>query len=131
MNLYQTYREQANIVVGYIAEAHSVDEWQMPANDQEGICIRQHTTFDERIAAARLCEAQLGLRIPTLVDGMDNAACEAFAAWPERIYIAARDGRITYTGGPGPYEFKPQEASDALRTLLASDLSVRGELRAQ
>ncbi len=129
MTLYQTYREQANIFVVYIAEAHSVDEWQMESNEQEGICIRQHTTFAERLAAARLCEQQLHLSIPTLVDGMDNAACDAFAAWPERIYIVGRDGRMAYIGGPGPYEFKPHEASEALRVLIGSETSTQGELK--
>jgi hypothetical protein len=105
--------------VVYIAEAHPVDGWQTESNEQEGICVPQHTTFKERCAAARLCEAKLGLGIPTLVDGMDNAAAEAFSAWPERIYIIGSDGRIAYKGGPGPYEFNPQEASEALGRLLS------------
>lgn len=110
----------------YIAEAHSVDEWQTESNEQEGICIRQHTTFAERAAAARLCAERLALSIPTLVDSMDNAACERFAAWPERIYIMGRDGCIAYKGGPGPYEFKPQEAEIVLRHLLQTDPTSQG-----
>lgn len=90
----------------------------MESNEAEQICIRQHTTFEERLAAARLCEERLGLTIPTLVDAMDNRACELFAAWPERIYIAGTDGRIAFAGGPGPYEFHPEAAEAALRALL-------------
>ena len=102
----------------YIAEAHPVDEWQMDSNETEGICIRQHTTFEERLAAARLCAERLGLTIPTLVDSMDDRASELFAAWPERIYIAGTDGRIAFKGGPGPDEFRPEAAEAALRELL-------------
>ena len=116
--MYQTYRDRANIFIVYIAEAHAVNEWQMESNETEGICVPQHTTFAERLAAARLCEQRLAMTIPTLVDAMDNAVCEAFAAWPERIYIVGADGRITYKGGPGPYEFKPDEASEAMRQVL-------------
>jgi len=48
---------------------------------------------------------------------MDNAAAEVFAAWPERIYILNK-GKIHYKGGPGPYEFNPEEAKESLIQLL-------------
>jgi len=48
---------------------------------------------------------------------MDNAAAEVFAAWPERIYILNK-GKIHYKGGPGPYEFNPEEAKESLMQLL-------------
>jgi Iodothyronine deiodinase len=90
----------------------------MADNDAEGICIPQHKTFEERLDAARLCEQRLGLTIPTLIDAMDNAACEWFAAWPERIYVAGRDGRIMYKGAPGPWGFDTDAAEVAVRRLL-------------
>jgi hypothetical protein len=122
--LYRAYGERASIYVVYIAEAHAVDEWQMDSNEAEEIRIRQHATFEERLAAARLCEQRLGLSIPTLVDHIDNCASEKFAAWPERIYIAGPDGRIVFAGGPGPYEFSPEAAEAALCSLLdASELT--------
>jgi type I thyroxine 5'-deiodinase len=58
------------------------------------------------------------LQIPTLVDGMDDAAVEAFSAWPERIYIVNRDGQIHYRGEPGPRGFNPGEAKASLIALL-------------
>ena len=91
----------------------------MESNAQEGICIPQHTSFVERLAAARLCEQRLKLTIPTLVDAMDNAVSRQFAAWPERIYIIGTDGRIAFKGGPGPYGFEPNAAAEALEALLA------------
>jgi len=33
----------------------------------------------------------------------NNAASEAFAASPERIYVVGVDGRIAFKGGPGPW----------------------------
>jgi hypothetical protein len=116
--MYRTYGDRATIVVIYISEAHAVDEWQMESNEQEGICLNQHSTFAERLAAARLCAERLGLTIPTLVDAMDNAACEWFAAWPERIYVIGTDGRIAFKTGPGPYEFDTAAAEAALCELL-------------
>jgi type I thyroxine 5'-deiodinase len=51
---------------------------------------------------------------------MDGRAEKAYAAWPERIYIIERGGRIIYKGGLGPFEFKPEEAAEALRRHLAA-----------
>jgi len=43
---------------------------------------------------------------------------EAFAAWPERIYVVDAHGRIAHAGGPGPFEFDPDAAAAALDELL-------------
>ena len=109
--------DRARFFIVYIAEAHSNDGWQIASNEAAGIRIAQHTDFDERWAAARLCAARLGLSIPTLVDSMDDAACEAFSAWPERMYILD-GGRIHYRGGQGPYDFDVPEARASLLELL-------------
>lgn len=109
---------RADFRLVYIAEAHPVDGWQTSSNEEEGIRIRQHTTLEERLAAARLCHEKLGLRLPVLVDRLDDRAAKAFAAWPERIYIIAPDGSIHYKGGPGPYEFDPAEARASLEEWL-------------
>ena len=116
--MYQTYRGKAAVFLVYIAEAHSAGGWQEQSNLDEGVVINQHTTFEERAAAARLLDEEMKLGIPTLVDGLDNAAAEAFAAWPERIYVIGRDGRIAFKGGPGPYGFSPEEAAEALDCLV-------------
>ena len=55
--------------------------------------------------------------MPVLVDAMDDAVSEAFAAWPERLYVAAR-GRLAYVGGPGPFEFDPDAAAGVLAEVL-------------
>jgi Iodothyronine deiodinase len=102
----------------YIAEAHATDEWQLEANEKERVLVAQHATLGERFAAAREGAERLGLTLPVLVDGMDNAVSEAFAAWPERIFIAGPDGRIAFAGGPGPWEFDPGAATAALEKIL-------------
>ena len=62
---------------------------------------------------------RLKFRMPVAVDGMDNHADAAFAAWPERIYIVSPDGRVAYKGGMGPFEFDVKEAGKSLSVLLA------------
>ena len=111
-------RDRANVVFVYIAEAHALDEWQMQSNVDEGVLLRQHVTIDERFAAAREGVQRLGLTMPVLVDGMDDAVSAAFAAWPERLYVAEPGGRLVYVGGPGPFEFDPDAAAASLAEML-------------
>ena len=49
---------------------------------------------------------------------MDDGACKAFSAWPERIYILDREGKIAYQGGHGPFDFRVDEAGEALASLV-------------
>jgi Iodothyronine deiodinase len=116
--LYQRVRGRASVVFVYIAEAHALDEWQMEANVDEDVLLPQHVTLDERFAAARVGVERLGLTMPVLVDGMDDAVSDAFAAWPERLYVAAPGSRLAFVGGPGPFEFDPDAAAAALEELL-------------
>ena len=118
--MYEAFRDRAELYVVYIAEAHAEDGWQTSSNRAEGVVIHQHTTLDERRRAAQRCARELGLTIPMLIDGMDDAACRAFSAWPERIYLLGGDGRIAYQGGHGPYDFDPDQAREALEELLRS-----------
>lgn len=90
----------------------------MASNEEEGIRVLQQTSLEERVDAARAAAARLQLTMPILVDGMDDAASAAFAAWPERIVIVDRDGRIAYPGAPGPYGFSPEEAEVCLAGML-------------
>ena len=102
----------------YIAEAHATDGWQMQSNVDEGVLVANHVTIEDRFAAARAGVERLGLTMPVLVDRMDDAAGSAFAAWPERIYVVDSAGHIAYAGGPGPFEFDPDAAAEALAELL-------------
>ena len=102
----------------YIAEAHATDGWQMQSNLDEDVLVANHVTIDDRFAAARASVERLGLTMPVLVDRMDDAVSNAFAAWPERIYVVDAAGRIAHEGGPGPFEFDPDAAAAALEDLL-------------
>ncbi len=116
--MHDQFKDQALFYVIYIAEAHAVDEWQISSNEQAGIRLKQHSKFVQRLAAAQLCAQELELRIPTLVDSMDNLASEVFASWPERIYIIDKGGKVYYRGGYGPYDYNPTEARESLVELL-------------
>jgi Iodothyronine deiodinase len=116
--MYRQFRAQAAFFFVYIAEAHTTDGWQLQSNLDDDVLLPNHITVAERFTAAREGVARLGLTLPVLVDDMDDAVSEAFAAWPERIYVVGSDARIVFAGGPGPFEFDPDAAAVALAALI-------------
>jgi type I thyroxine 5'-deiodinase len=101
-----------------VAEAHPVDEWQMDANVEDGVLLAQQTTLADRRTAALEAAARLSLTMPVLVDRMDDAAADAFAAWPERLVVIDRAARIADPGIPGPFGFDPDAADSHLAQLI-------------
>ena len=116
--LYKSYRDRVAIYVVYIREAHPEDGWQVPANVREKVVFTQPKTFEERTHVAKTFCTKLKLSIPCLIDGLDDKVNRAYAAWPDRLYVIGRDGKIVYKSGPGPRGFKPAEAEQALRDYL-------------
>ena len=102
----------------------------MDVNCENDICYTQPTTLAERVAIARDFAARFDYPLPLAVDDMDNAAEEAFAAWPERLYIVGGDGRIAYKGGLGPFDYEPGEVRAWLETEFPSPDSAARSRRA-
>ena len=102
----------------YIREAHPSNGWQVPANRSAGIIFEQPTTLLEREEVAESCQLGLDISIPMLIDDMDNTAEEAYAAWPDRIYVVDTNGRIGYKGAPGPGGFNPRQMARELKNIL-------------
>jgi hypothetical protein len=78
-----------------------------PANEREGISIKDPTTFDERLKLAHKACTALNIKIPCLVDTMDDTVNKAYAGWPDRVYVVGADGKIAVAGGQGPQGFAP------------------------
>jgi type I thyroxine 5'-deiodinase len=90
----------------------------MPVNERDGVVYKQPKKEEERAKVAGECQKGLKLSMPMLIDGMDNKVNEAYTAWPDRLYIVGKDGKVAYKGGPGPGGFNPREMEQALARVL-------------
>ena len=107
-------------LVVYIQEAHPEDGWQMQINTDEDVVYDQPTTFDEREHVAEACSTGLDLKIPTLIDDMENSTDLAYSALPDRLYLIGTDGRIAYKSGAGPMGFRPDDFEAAIKDYLGN-----------
>ncbi len=72
-------------------------------------------TVADREETAAMCVVRLAIKLPALVDGIDNRTERAYTGWPDRLYLVGTDGRIRYKSAPGPYGFSTKDLEDALR----------------
>ncbi|PYU74099.1 MAG: hypothetical protein DMG49_05200 [Acidobacteria bacterium] len=70
--------------------------------------------MEQRVIIANDFTKRFKFPLPFGVDDMSNAANDAYAAWPERIYIIDESGHIAYRGGIGPFHYRPGEAREWL-----------------
>ena len=128
------FSAHVDFVTIYVEEAHASDEWGFASGPQ----LAQARSLSERLQAARLFLNET----PSFdggnlwVDGMDNAACIAYAALPERLYVI-QDGvcacveacHVTPTlsgrGGYSTIVFKCRVCACAKRTAAAARESLR------
>lgn len=113
--IYDQYRDRVAFFCIYIQEAHPEDEWQVLPNISEGVVYTQPKTEGERAAVAEACVLHLNLRMPMLLDEMNNAVDSAYAALPERLYVIDTEGRICYRSEPGPWGFTPDAWEKAIQ----------------
>jgi hypothetical protein len=114
VQIYEDYKDHVDFLTVYVREAHPTDEWQMKSNVKDDVCYAQPKTLEQRVAIANDFTRRFKFPLPFGIDDMGNAANDAYAAWPERIYIIDESGHVAYRGGMGPFNYKPQEAREWL-----------------
>jgi len=112
--LVDDFKDRVNFLFVYIREAHPSDSnWADPKVE-----LKDPKSDEERSEAAKKCASALSMKIPSVVDGLDDGVNMKYCAWPERMYVIGLDGKIAYKGAPGPFGFKPKEARAALEKVL-------------
>jgi thiol-disulfide isomerase/thioredoxin len=116
--LYAPYKDRAHFYFIYIEEAHTSDAWQMKSNERDGVVYPQARTLQERVKVGSTCAGALKIPFPMLVDEMDDRTEHAYRAWPTRVYVVDKDGRIAFKSGPGPFGFIVEEVKPGLERAL-------------
>jgi hypothetical protein len=119
-SLYREYQDRVAFYVVYIEEAHPIDAWQVDDNLEDDVLVASTRSLDERVDVAGVCMTKLGIELPAVVDGPDNAVERAYTGWPDRLYVIDRNGAIAHKSAAGPFGFKPAEVAAVLKRLMPS-----------
>jgi len=82
--------------------------------DKDDVCYAQPKTLEQRLVIANDFTKRFKFPLPFGIDDMSNAANDAYAAWPERLYVIDESGHIAYRGGMGPFNYNPAEVREWL-----------------
>jgi hypothetical protein len=117
-DLADMYKNKVEFVLVYVREAHPSDALPVEENVEQGIALSDPKTLEEKQNHASMCIRDLNVRFTTLVDGMDNKIEQEYSAWPTRLYLIGRDGRVAWKSKPGPNGFVAAELAVAIEGEL-------------
>jgi hypothetical protein len=116
--IWERHRDRVDFVVVYIREAHPEEGWVVNHNRDQDIRVNDPTTDDERHKVATECALRLQIKIPVVVDAVDDSIAAAYGALPDRLYLIGQGGSVAFQGDAGPWGFNP----DALDKAIESEL---------
>jgi Iodothyronine deiodinase len=117
----ERYTGRVAFFVVYIKEAHPEDGWVLASNREQEIAVSDPSSAEERVEVAEACAVRLRIRMPVLIDGMDNETARQYGGWPDRLYLIGRDGRVAFQGEEGPFGFRPEELARAIEIELSAE----------
>ena len=86
----------------YIQEAHAKDVWPMPSSRYnplgQAVNISNHTSLEERVAAAKSLVEGMDMQGEVLVDTMEDSFNTEFSAWPTMFYAISAEGKLVFKG---------------------------------
>ena len=117
--LYATYKDRVRFHLIYIREAHPHDGWRVPNNLIENIIYDEPTSDAERTEIASACQIDLDLRMPMLVDRIDNDIDNKYVGLPMRLFLVDAAGKIAFAGKKGPFGWDDEAFEAAIKKLIA------------
>ena len=94
-SLFDEYREDVNFLMIYIREAHPIGGREVPNNQFK---VNAPTTLRERCELAEDFNGRIQMRMPIVVDTIDDAVADVYAPWPNRLVVVDADGKIVDVG---------------------------------
>jgi tetratricopeptide (TPR) repeat protein len=115
-SLYDRYRQRAGFLLVYIREAHGDGSWQSTANAREGVNLRDASDLKQKRSYAAMCLSNLKIHYPAVVDELDDAVEKRWSAFPSRVYVLDRAGRVVFNSVLDQQQFDAAALETALKS---------------
>ena len=117
--LYAEYQGRARFLLAYIREAHPAgDGWQSTINERQGVSLPEAKTLVERGEHAAVCRRELKIPYEAAVDGLDGRIETAFAAFPSRVFVIDRTGKVTFSSALDAETLRPAALRAAIDAVV-------------
>ena len=114
--MHSKYGDEVEFLFIYSREAHAADSVRPSGKD-----VEQPISTEERREVAAEFLDDMQLKIPALLDNIDDKTSKDYSSLPDCIFLIAQDGKIAYAGARGPRGFKPDELERAIEKELRSN----------
>ena len=121
-SLYDEYHKDVHFLMIYIREAHPIGGREVPNNQ---FTVNAPTTLSERCDLAEDFNDRIQMRMPIVVDTIDDAVADVYAPWPNRLVVVDANGKIVDVGIAAAGGTR--ESSRQLPTLLDHLLEKKDE----
>jgi hypothetical protein len=113
-SLQDEFASKVDFLGVYISEAHASDEWPLGVK----YVFEQPKEMETRLSIASKFVKDFGVKLPVLVDTMENEFDAKFASWPERFYIV-QDNKLALVGEPtNEFGFDREVIRSTLKSML-------------
>ena len=116
--LYERYHDRAEFLLVYIREAHGAGSWQSTINRREGIDLADPATFEQKRGYAASCVRKLKIPYTAVVDAFDSTTEKAYVAWPSRLYLVDKQGRVAFNSLLDELNFDAPALDSAIQSLI-------------
>jgi hypothetical protein len=115
--LFEARKKAVDFKIVYIRDTHPVLGFRAPTNDRLGISAEQEPrTLADREKWACADQQKMKCSIPVVMDTMDDRALRAYDAFPQRVYVLDRDGKVVYSSA-GLVGFDLEKVTRAVMSL--------------
>jgi len=90
----------------------------MESNIKDKVVFANPKSEEERAVVAGQCVRKLGIKIPAVLDEFGNSTEGTYTAWPDRLYLLDRQGKVVFKSKPGPFGFHPDDLAKAIKEVV-------------
>ena len=115
--LFESHKKTIDFKIVYIRDSHPVFGFRAPTNDRRGIGPEQEPrTLADREKWACEDRKKMKCTIPIVMDGFDDTTLRAYDAFPQRVYVLDKSGKVAYRSA-GLVGFDLENVSKAVNAL--------------
>jgi len=115
--LFESNKKTIDFKIVYIRDTHPVLGFRAPTNDRLGISEdREPKSLADREMWACEDRKKMKCTIPVIMDTFDDKTMKAYDAFPQRVYVIDKSGKIVYFSS-GLVGFDLADVTKAIKSL--------------
>jgi len=115
--LFKSSKKTIDFKIVYIRDTHPVLGFRAPTNDRLGIDPeKEPKTLADREQWACEDRKKMNCTIPVVMDTFDDKALKAYDAFPQRVFVLDKSGRIVFVSS-GLVGFDTESVTKAVKSL--------------